>query len=188
MGPRSRLVVLSLGVLLGATTLWAVPAYRRSDWPHWIRPVEGSCRDTRALVLARDAVEARTHPLEWSDDGCRVIGGLWFDLYTGHHITDPTLLDVDHTVPLHQAHQSGGWAWPRERKEAYANRLTPRFYLVAVHRSANRQKGAQTPETWRPRPEAHCQYGLWWATIKWLEELESTASERTAVRELVESC
>ena len=43
------------------------------------------------------------------DARCRVIGGTWRDAYSGLFHTDPSVLDVDHFVPLAEAHRSGGW-------------------------------------------------------------------------------
>lgn len=41
---------------------------------------------------------------------CRVVSGLWHDAYTGETVRDPGELDVDHLVPLAEAHRSGGHA------------------------------------------------------------------------------
>ena len=55
--------------------------------------------------------------------GCRVVSGSRDDPYSGRTITDATKLDIDHMVPLKEAHQSGAANWSRERKRAYANDL-----------------------------------------------------------------
>jgi hypothetical protein len=43
--------------------------------------------------------------------------------------------------------------WFRDRKRDYANDLTNPDQLVAAFASLNRQKGAQTPEMWKPPAE-----------------------------------
>jgi hypothetical protein len=147
--------------------------------------VNGGCRDTRAVVLARDAVPGT---VEWSPDGCTVTAGEWKDPYTGGLFTDPKMLDVDHLIPLQRAHLRGGSGWSRERKAAYANALGYRYHLRAVSASANRQKGAQGPDTWRPVPEDACQYGQSYATVTVLSGLWVSDTERTAIAALVASC
>jgi len=173
--------LLALGLLLVA----AAPArYRREDWPHWQR-INGGCRDTRAVVLARDAVPGT---VEWSPDGCTVTAGEWKDPYTGALFTDPKMLDVDHLIPLQRAHLRGGASWSRERKTAYANALGYRYHLRAVSASANRQKGAQGPDTWRPEKADDCQYGQAYATVAMLSGLWVSEAERTAIGALVAAC
>ena len=80
----------------------------------------------------------------------RVESGDWFGAYTGESFTDPGDLDVDHMVPLENAHRSGGWAWSKERKAEYANDLSYANHLIAVQASANRRKGSKGPEEWKP--------------------------------------
>ena len=61
-----------------------------------------------------------------------MVSGSWNDPYSGKTITDATKLDIDHMVPLKEAHQSGAANWSRERKRAYANDLDDPERLVAV--------------------------------------------------------
>ena len=60
-----------------------------------------------------------------------MVSGSW-DPYSGRTITDATKLDIDHMVPLKEAHQSGAANWSRECKRAYANDLDDPERLVAV--------------------------------------------------------
>jgi hypothetical protein len=85
---------------------------------------------------------------------CRVGGGVWRDPYTGQTFSDPREIDIDHMVPLKNAHQSGGWAWDPDRRRQYANNLTYRWHLVAVSRAANRSKGDRSPDQWKPEDPA----------------------------------
>ena len=74
-----------------------------------------------------------------------MVSGSWNDPYSGRTITDASKLDIDHMVPLKEAHESGAANWPRERERAYANDLDDPDTLIAVDRRLNRQKGAKDP-------------------------------------------
>ena len=162
-----------------------LPDYDRDDWRHWTDE-DRDCQNTRHEVLveeSRTAVEYKT------DDQCKVEAGEWYGAYTGVVVTDPTKLDIDHMVPLANAHKSGGWAWSDERKRSYANDLDDPAHLIAVTRGANRMKGAKGPEEWRPSNSAHlCQYALDWISVKQAWELTATPSEASALQGLLEMC
>jgi hypothetical protein len=184
--PRWCAPLAVLVVLVSASAAQDRPPYERSLYRHWIR-VEGTCRDVRAVVLIRGA-EPGT--IIFADPGeCRVGGGVWRDPYTGQMFTSPSDIDIDHMVPLKNAHESGGWAWDQDRRRQYANNLTYRWHLLAVSRSANRSKGDRSPDQWKPgNPDFWCQYGEAWATVKTLYQLETTEPERAALREILATC
>ena len=75
-----------------------------------------------------------------------MISGHWLAVFTEATVRDASALDIDHMVPLANAHVSEGWAWNSERKRAYANDLGDFDHLIAVTSSANRSKGAQGPD------------------------------------------
>ena len=129
----------------------AVP-YSRSLYPHWL-DLDGDCRDSRHEVLAAQS----TRRVRWSEDGCKVESGRWSDPYTGDTFTDPRQLDIDHIVPLAEAHRSGADHWPTGQRAAFANDPDN---LVAVDRSANRSKADGDPLSWLP-PEV----GQWCAYV-----------------------
>ena len=98
---------------------------------------------------------------------CIVISGEWHDPYTGRVFTNPSLLDVDHVVPLKEAFDSGAKAWSRQEKILFANDLENKDHLIAVYRSANRSKGARDPARWLPPNQAyHREYVTIWLEIK----------------------
>lgn len=162
-----------------------IPDYDRDEWRYW-RDEDGDCQDARQETLIAEADGPLTYETE---EQCRVETGRWVDPYTLAVFTDPGDLDVDHVVPLANAHRSGGWAWSRERKTAYANDLEFAGHLVAVDKSANRAKGSYGPEDWRPENEAHwCDYAMDWLRIKDKWELTATDREWVALREMLNTC
>lgn len=161
------------------------PPYHRRDWKHWI-DVDRDCQDTRQEVLVAESEV----PVEFTDSrNCRVKRGRWTCAYTGKVTTDPRELDVDHFVPLENAHRSGGWAWSARRKEAFANELHDPDHLVAVLASANRAKGSKGPEEWLPRDAAFvCAYVYRWKEIKNRWGLTMGPAEQSQVRDVMAKC
>ena len=101
-----------------------------------------------------------------SERKCRVETGRWYGAFTGIYVEAPGDLDIDHLVPLKNAHDSGGWAWSSTRKEQYANYLGDPDHLIAVTKGASRSKGAKGPEAWRPPDEGYwCQYATDWREV-----------------------
>ena len=162
-----------------------IPKYNRREWRHWI-DANGDCQDARQESLI---AESQSSVVYETEDKCRVESGEWLGMYTGRAFTDPSELDIDHMVPLANAHRSGGWAWPKERKAAFANDLSYDNHLIAVQASANRQKGSKGPEDWKPpRREYWCQYAIDWATIKGAWGLTATQREADALQDMLATC
>jgi hypothetical protein len=136
-----------------ALLLLQAPAYDRSEWRHWTDG-DHDCQSTREEVLIAEAIY-----VSLSEDGCSVVSGLWYDVYTDSWWTDPRSLDVDHVVALGEAHRAGGWRWNGDRKEQYANFLDDPAHLRAVSLRSNRQKGDKDESKWLPPNEKfRCQY------------------------------
>ena len=162
-----------------------LPAYSRKDWKHWV-DADGDCQDTRAEVLIEESLADTAFA---TDRGCRVIAGEWAGLYTGQTFSDTAELDIDHLVPLKNAHLSGGWQWDAERKEDYANSMEADYHLVAVYKRENRAKGARGPEEWQPPDGSyHCLYALQWIGVKAAWELTVTADEWAALEAMLSMC
>ena len=97
----------------------------------------------------------------------------------GHHLANPSHIDVDHHVPLKNAHLSGGWAWSPAEKERYANYLGEENHLVVISSRHNRSKGGREPEEWAPPDNAlWCDYATDWTEIKQRWNLTRSAIER----------
>ena len=162
-----------------------LPKYDRKDWRHWLDE-DRDCQDARQEVLV---AESLAQVVFKTADECKVESGSWVGPYTGTAVSDPGELDVDHMVPLANAHRSGGWSWDRDRKADYANSLAYADHLIATTRSANRSKGSKGPEDWRPPDEGYlCDYAIDWVTIKSEWGLTATAREAEALREMLGMC
>ncbi len=165
-----RLLLLAGGILFALLELRQSPIlqpvaepYQRQAYAHW-QDLDGDCRDTRAEVLARDSLA----PVTWSGDGCQVLSGLWRDRWSGDEFRDPQALDIDHLVPLAEAHRSGADRWSPARRQAFANDMAGRpAALVAVSAAGNRSKADRDPVDWMPSDwHSWCAYGRDWRAVK----------------------
>ncbi|MCL0044562.1 lamin tail domain-containing protein [Dehalococcoidia bacterium] len=173
---------LTLKIIEIATNL---PDYNRNDWKHWTDD-DSDCQNTRHEVLIEESSKEVAFK---TDKRCQAGTGEWLDPYTGITITDATTLDVDHMVPLKNAHDSGGWAWEKDRKAAFANEMGYADHLIAVTASANRKKGAKGPEQWKPSNRDYwCNYAIDWVQIKVTWELSVTKAEWVALQEMLKTC
>lgn len=162
-----------------------LPEYDRKTWRHWVDR-DRDCQNTRVEVLIEEALNGS---LVMGSDGCKVISGKWQDIYTDKVYTDPKSLDIDHLIPLANAHKSGGWAWDSSEKRAFANDLSNSWHLLAVESSGNRSKGAKGPESWRPKnKESWCRYAKEWSNIKSAYRLWVTVDEVTALEDMLSGC
>ncbi len=159
--------------------------YDRKEWhPRW-RDSDRDCQKTRDEVLAEESQV----PVTLSPDKCRVIAGKWLDPYSGKIFTDPQNLDIDHLVPLKEAHIGGGSAWSTEKKRRYANDLSYPATLIAVSSRENRSKGARDPASWLPSNCAyHCEYVRSWKEVKARWELGSDAAENRSIEDIERRC
>ena len=147
---------------------------------------DDDCQDTRQEVLIAESEV----PVTFRDKGhCVVRSGRWRCPYTGKVLTDPRQLDVDHLVPLHEAHRSGGDAWDRDRRERYANDLSDPMHLVAVDSGANRAKGDKAPHQWMPAaPEHRCEYVRAWIDVKARWGLRTSPPEQDYLDRAQQAC
>ena len=160
------------------------PPYDRRLYEHWI-DADGDCQNTRQEVLIAESLE----PVTLDSSGCHVESGRWFDSFTGQEFSDPADLDIDHIVPLAEAHLSGAAAWTADRRTQYANDLTNPDTLIAVATSANRSKGDRDPSEWLPTNESfQCDYVARWIMTKARWALGSDEPERDAIATVLSQC
>jgi len=170
--------------LILSTVLNMFPPYDRDLYGGWI-DADGDCQNTRQEVL----IEESLTPVELDSRGCRVVSGQWLDAYTGKTFTDPSDLDIDHFIPLAEAHRSGASHWNSQRKRAFANDLSHPGALMAVSRSANRSKGDSDPADWLPpNSDFRCEYVRSWVLVKGYWDLSMDDREQSAVDSLLEQC
>ena len=182
----SKGLFLLVGVLLVPLLASAenpdCPAYDRKAWKHWVDE-DKDCQNSRHEVLI---AESSSTVVFKTEKGCRVISGAWNDPYSGKTITDASKLDIDHMVPLKEAHESGGYVWDAYRKRDYANDLSDPNTLIAVDRGLNRQKGASDPAEWLPPDsEYHRGYAQAWGAVKLKQQLMADATEIAALRRIL---
>jgi hypothetical protein len=158
--------------------------YAREAWPHWDDD-DRDCQDTRQEVLIEESLTRVT----LSKDGCKVTRGRWRCPFTGRIITDPGQLDIDHLVPLKEAHRSGGAAWSRSERRRYANDRSTKSHLVAVDRGANRSKGDRDPSAWLPAARGfRCGYLERWVAVKRRWALDMDPVEQAAIARMQAIC
>jgi hypothetical protein len=173
------------GVDLGALVIDDDPTaplpYRRDDWRTWV-DIDGDGCDAREQALR----DQSTSPAQIDPVGCVIIAGDWVSIYDGFRTDDPSQLDIDHVVPLDNAHTSGGWAWTAEQRVRFAN---DQRNLLAVSARANRSKGSDPPDQWRPPDRGSwCRTATIWVQVKVAYRLTATAAERDALGQMLDTC
>jgi len=152
--------------------------FDRKDWPHWIDE-DGDCQDTRAEML----IKYNTGELKFKrNKECNVSWGRWVCPYTGKELTKASDVDIDHVVPLANAHRSGGATWTREQKREFAN---DPLNLLVVDDAANQAKGDKGPDEWKPESKRYWKEYAWrWKTVKEKYNLTISRPETWALIEM----
>ncbi|MQA98258.1 MAG: DUF1524 domain-containing protein [Streptosporangiales bacterium] len=154
--------------------------YDRDKFPHW-STVEGSC-NARESVLERDGAG-----VEVGDD-CYPTTGSWTSPYDGATWTEPSDIDIDHMVPLHEAWKSGADTWTTDERERFANDLE-HAQLWAVTDNVNQEKSDQDPAEWQPSlQDVHCVYARAWIDVKHSWQLTTDDAEKSALSGMLDGC
>jgi hypothetical protein len=136
--------------------------YRRSLFRHWL-DIDGDGCDAREQVLKRDAIGLpQVDPFK-----CFVVEADWLSPYDGVRTSDRTRVDIDHTVALKEAWDSGAWQWNEAQRTAFANDTSDARSLIAASSSSNRSKGDRDPSNWMPPLRGYwCTYSANWIAVK----------------------
>ncbi|WP_051366396.1 HNH endonuclease family protein [Hamadaea tsunoensis] len=142
--------------------------------------------DTRDDVLRRDLTGVRlgtTNP-------CVVLSGVLADPYTGRKLpydrSRASEIEIDHVVAVAAAWRSGAWAWPPQRRRAFANDTDN---LLAADKTTNQDKRSQTADNWKPpRAAAWCDYAKRYVTAKSRYALTVTTAEGDALGRMLSTC
>ena len=157
--------------------------YKRAEWKHWL-DIDHDCQNTRAELL----ITTSHIPVSFTNKKrCAVKNGEWVDLYTGKIIKNARLLDIDHIVPLKEAHDSGGAIWTALQKEIFAN---DPLNLIAVSAAENREKGSKDVAHWLPsnNPPYQCIYVKRFQAVKRKYQLSSDTLEQKAIESILARC
>lgn len=181
---------------LKVVSSYDVVKYKRVEWKHWIRQGEFSnCSgwSTRDEVLDRQAVKGSVIYLDKNDketknkkEACNIKSGKWEDPYSSAVVTNPTELDIDHTVALNWAAQAGGQFWDKETKQKFANDFDQ---LVATTAKQNRTKGDKGPYKWMPENKlAHCDYSKVYIYTISKYKLNIIKEDKAALQNALNTC
>lgn len=136
--------------------------YKRSLFKHWL-DIDGDGCDAREQVLKRDAIGLpQVDPFK-----CFVVEADWLSPYDGVRTSDRTRVDIDHTVALKEAWDSGAWQWNEAQRTAFANDTSDTRSLIAASSSSNRSKSDRDPSNWMPPLRGYwCTYSANWIAVK----------------------
>ena len=178
---------LMICILFSVAFSDSIPKYDRGDWKHWSDD-DKDCQSTRNEVLFAENLHNQRKVEFKTEKECRVEFGMWYLAFSGTYATTPKKIDVDHLVPLKNAHESGGWAWSKEKKKEFANYMKDPWHLIAVSARENRRKGAKGPDKYLPpnileRPS----YCLAWVKIKVKWDLDETPEALKVLKECLDN-
>jgi len=138
-------------------------SYDRDSWaPNGWIDADGTGCTTQQDILIRDT-DPSSQVIDDTDD-CRLIYGTAVDPYSGvfvEHDRDAaefkrTPFDVDHVVPVAEAHRSGGAQWDNETKQEF---YQDKDNLLAVIASENQSKSDADVNNYLPPNQAlYCDY------------------------------
>ncbi|GEO92256.1 MULTISPECIES: HNH endonuclease family protein [Kocuria] len=142
------------------------------------------CRNTRAEVLQNETRASLTFT---TAKRCTVRSGRWVTSWDGRTHTSATTVQIDHTVPVHEAWGSGARYWTKAKRVAFYNDLGDSRTLSAQTSALNSAKQARGPEQWMP-PRHRCGYVGEWVAVKIRWGLKVDSAEKAALTRIAASC
>jgi hypothetical protein len=164
-----------------STELRAEEKYSRKLYKHW-SDKNKDCLDTRAEILRKRSLI----PVATKKKGCKIVSGAWDDYYFNEKLYTAKQVDIDHLIPLKNAHLNGASEWTSQEKEIFAN--DPEN-LVITNKRYNRSKGAKGIDKWLPieKPYA-CKYVRDWVKIKKKYGLNLSEPEVYSINAIKPTC
>ncbi|CAA9226449.1 MAG: putative secreted protein [uncultured Arthrobacter sp.] len=150
---------------------------------HWV-DADGDCQDTRAEVLVQ---ESKGSPNYTSAQRCTVANSRWVTGFDNRTHKSATTVQIDHTVPAHEAWGSGARSWTQDRRIAFYNDLGYPGSLNAQPGTLTKAKQTSGPEGWVP-PSNRCTYIAQWITVKTRWGLTVDSSEKAALVRSADAC
>lgn len=141
------------------------------------------CQNTRQEVLIQETRAA----LAYTSRGCTVSRGRWVTSWDNRVHSYASTVQIDHTVPVHEAWGSGARNWSQTRRVAFYNDLSDSRTLSAQTSALNSAKQAKGPEAWLP-PANRCAYIGQWVAVKIRWGLRVDSVEKAALVRLANSC
>jgi hypothetical protein len=167
----------------------AKTGYTRDQFgPTWADVDRNGC-DTRNDILKRDLTEEvfkeKTKP-------CVILSGTLIDPFSGETINfvrgvvTSNEVQIDHTVALSNAWQTGAFKLTADQRKAFAN---DPLNLLAVKGRLNSQKGDGDAATWLPPLKSfRCDYVSRQIAVKMKYKLWFTAPEKEAMIRILKTC
>ena len=167
----------------------AKTGYTRDQFgPAWADVDRNGC-DTRNEILKRDLTDEvfkeKTKP-------CVILSGTLIDPFSGETINfvrgvvTSNEVQIDHTVALSNAWQTGAFKLTADQRKAFAN---DPLNLMAVKGRLNSQKGDGDAATWLPPLKSfRCDYVSRQIAVKIKYKLWFTAPEKEAMIRILKTC
>ena len=167
----------------------AKTGYTRAQFgPAWADVDRNGC-DTRNDILKRDLTN---EVFKEKTNGCTVLSGTLVDPFSGetinfvHGAKTSSDVQIDHSVALSNAWQTGAFKLTPDQRKAFAN---DPLNLLAVKGKLNSQKGDGDAATWLPPLKSYrCDYVARQIAVKIKYKLWFTAPEKEAMIRILKTC